>query len=224
MRIRGILLLVLIVASALGLSLVLSYPRGQDVTFYSYLSGVIAPLISSNKLIRVNLYNHDITLYEGTTIVKQAKIAATGNPRNSTATPTGNFRILSKEKRHISSLSGVIMPLSLRFNGPYYFHDIPLHKDGTVINTQYSNGCIRLPGDLAQELFQWADIGTRVQIFNVEFAKTADAPMVYLLTPNGYRRPIATLAAFESRGYQWKDVFILPAQELAVLPLGAIIQ
>ncbi len=171
-----------------------------------------------NQLIRVNLYNYSIALYEKGMLYKMARIAAPGNPDNSTRTPTGKFRILSKDKWHHST-SGVIMPWSLRFNGPYYFHDIPLTKKGEIIRTRYSHGCIRLPTGFAEEMFTWARIGAYVEIYNASLARADDGIMVYQLTVDGYRKPILTEQEFLARGYRWQDVAVIPAVELAALPV-----
>ena len=203
-----------------------AYLHSIDTSFSGYLSGLMLNFWGGeqNQLIRVNLYNHSIALYENGDLYTSARIAGTGNPNNRTATPTGKFRILSKDKRHISGLSGAIMPYSLRFYEGYYFHDIPLYPSGEVITTRYSAGCIRLPTALAANMFDWAHIGAYVEIYSAKLARAEDAQTVYLLTEDGYRQPIATEHAFLSRGYQWKDVVVVPAGELSGLPIGGYIQ
>ncbi len=183
-----------------------------------------AILPPDDSLIRVNLYSGTITLIEHGTLYKQAMISASGNPLTHTATPTGSFRILSKEPRHISSLSGVIMPLSLRFYQGYYFHSIPSYPNGGLITTRYSAGCIRLPKGLDREIYDWVHIGTRVELYRAQLARADDSPAVYLLTEDGHRQPITSERVFLARGYQWKDVAILPSAELASMPIGGSIQ
>lgn len=193
------------------------YP--QEISPSGYFSGILATIIGekSDKSIRVNLYSQTITLFENGDLVKQAKIAAAGHPR-STPTPQGSFKILSKEKRHISTLSGLVMPLSLRFYKGYFFHGIPLTRSGYVVSTVYSNGCIRLGPGLDQEIFNWADVGTKVQVYSAQLVKSIDDPMVYFLTKDGFKEPIANEEIFNSRGYKWKDVITIPLLELEAFP------
>ena len=194
------------------------------------MSGYLSALMlnfwggTQDQLIRVNLYNHSIALYEHGNLYKYARVAGTGNPNNSTATPTGRFRILSKDRWHISGLSGVIMPLSMRFYEGYYFHDIPLTPAGKIIDTKYSHGCIRLPTELAKEMFDWTNVGAYVEIYSSRLARADDADTVYLLTEDGYRQPIASERAFVSHGYRWQDVVVVPPAELASMPIGGIVQ
>lgn len=226
MRRQIFVLLLIAVAIISGYGLLSNRLQSQDISFSGYLSGFIAQAITPPKdsLIRVNLYSGTITLFERGTLYKQAMISASGNPTDNTATPTGSFRILSKELRHISSLSGVTMPYSLRFFGGYYFHAIPSTPDGALITTRYSAGCIRLPDGLIQEVYNWARIGTRVEIYRARLARADNAPAVYLLTEDGHRQPIASERAFLSRGYKWSDVATIPSAELASMPIGGMIQ
>ncbi len=206
-----------------GYGLLSYHLASQDTSFSGYLSGLMLNFWGGeqNQLIRVNLYNHSIALYENGTLYKLARVAGTGNPYNYTATPTGTFRILSKDRWHISSLSGVIMPLSMRFFGGYYFHDIPLTPAGAIINTKYSHGCIRLPTVLANEMFAWTNVGAYVEIYSSALARADGTQTVYSLSEDGTRRPVASERAFISHGFRWQDVAVVPPEELDGLVLGA---
>ncbi len=213
----------ILVAACTGLGL---YLQANDTSFGGFLSGVLLNFYGGeqNQLIRVNLHNKSLALYESGNLFKLDHIAAGGPPGTQYATHTGHFRILSKDKWHISTYH-VIMPLSLRFDGPRYFHDIPLHMDRTPYTTEYSHGCIRLPHAMAMTLFDWANIGAYVEVYDASLARADDGSQtVYLLTADGYRQPIATAAAFLAHGYHWGDVVTIPAQELNGLPIGPAIQ
>ena len=213
--IAGIMLLAVLVSFS-------GYLISQDVSWDGYLSGLMLNFWGGeeHQLIRVNLHNHSIALYQSGVLYKLARVAGTGNPNNGTATPTGKFRILSKDKWHISS-QRVIMPWSLRFSDKgYCFHDIPLTLAGARINTTYSHGCVRLPTVLAQEMFAWTNVGAYVEIYDASLARADGTLMVYLLNEDGSRVPIATEADFVARGYRWEDVAVVPAAELDGLPLA----
>ncbi len=216
---------ILIVTSA-GYGLLSRHLTSQDTSFSGYLSGLMLNFWGgeNDQLIRVNLHNHAITLYQHGVLYKAAQIAGAGNPYNSTATPTGRFRILSKDKWHISNLSGVIMPLSMRFFEGYYFHDIPLTPDGRIINTKYSHGCIRLPTALAKEMFDWTNVGAYVEVYNASLAREEHSEKVYRLNEDGTRQHIVSQAAFTAHGYHWEDVAVVPDLELSGLIVGPALQ
>jgi L,D-transpeptidase-like protein len=223
MRKELIVSLAIIVITATGYGLLTSRLTSQDTTFQGYLSGLLLNFWGGDQsqVIRVNLRNSMIALYENDSVYTIAKIAGAGNPFDVTATPTGKFRILSKEIQHISRLSGVIMPLSMRFFEGYYFHDIPLTPDGYLIRTRYSHGCIRLPHDLAQKMFQWVRIGAHVEIYNATLVRAEHDQRVYWLSEDGQRRPIASEASFIANGFRWEDVVVVPPAEVYGLPIGA---
>lgn len=197
----------------------------QDISLAGYFSEIFADISQtitgqqSDKLIRVNLYNYSLALYDGGQLIKQDKIAAAGNPANA-PTPTGTFKILSKEKKHISGLCGLVMPWSLRFYKGYYLHDLPTYRSGQPYYSTYSSGCIRLSNELAPEVFNWADIGTKVEIYNSELVRAQDDPTVYVLTKDGWRKPIPSPEIFEAHGYKWSNIAIIPMTEIQNYPLG----
>lgn len=226
MRKTFVLPLFLAVTTLAGYGFISLQLRTQDTSFSGYLSGLMLNFWGGekNQLIRVNLHNYSIALFDRGALTKMARIAAPGNPNDGTRTPTGKYRVLSKDKWHLSG--SIVMPWAVRFNGPYYFHDIPLiKKTGAIITTRYSHGCIRLPSALAEEMFNWANIGAYVEIYDASLARADDgSSTVYLLTVDGYRYAIASEHAFIERGYRWTDVAVLPAAELTALPSGGTIE
>jgi hypothetical protein len=220
------LILFLILGSAVFLGFFefyLFYLAPQEISFTSYFSNIFASLLTpeSNKTIRINLYNKSLTLIENGELLKQAKIAAAGRPKVA-PTPTGNFKISLKDKRHISGLSGLVMPLSLRFYGSYFLHGLPTTLSGRIIDTPYSNGCVRLPTGLDEEIFNWADIGTKVEIYNSSLVKSVEALTVYYLNQDGTKEPISSPEEFVGRGFRWRDIVIIPLLELNALPLAGL--
>lgn len=212
-RMWPLLVLVAVVCGGyLGFS---AYLRSEDISWNGYLSGLMLNVWGGerNQLIRVNLHNHFIALYQNGELIEFDRIAATGNPDDYTATPTGRFRILSKDAWHLSG--AYIMPLALRFYKGYYFHDIPLYRaDESTVKSRYSHGCIRLPHELAEQVFEWANVGAYVEIYDASLARADGSDTVYRLLADGSRVPIANEAEFNARGYRWQDVAVLPAPEL----------
>jgi len=200
------------------------YP--YDVSLNGYFSGILESITpsQSDKLIRINLYNKALTLYQDGTLIQQTKISAAGNPKY-TPTPPGDYKILSKEKKHISGISGLIMPLSLRFrNDGYYIHGFPLNKAGTMINTPYSNGCIRLAPGLDQQVYDWVELGTSVKVYNSQLVRAAQDQTVYLLTPDGAKKGIPTPEVFVAHGFDWSQIAIVPMAEILNYPTDGLVE
>lgn len=220
---KWVLFLIIGAAAFLGLfEFYLLYLEPQEMNFSSFFSSVLGSLISpqSNKEIRINLYNKSLTLLENGALYKEAKISAAGHPK-ATPTPVGNFKISLKDKRHISGISGLVMPFSLRFYGGYYLHGLPTTRSGKIVNTTYSNGCVRLGPGLEEEVFNWAEINTKVVIYNSALVKAEEALTVFYLKPDGTKEPISSLEEFVGRGFRWKDIVTIPLVELNALPLSS---
>jgi len=113
------------------------------------------------KKIVVNLSTQEAYAYENNRLVMKGFISS---GQTKYKTPTGRYRVLAKEKFHISNEwpkpdGGAEMPYMLRLT----WSGVALHL-GYVPNRPASHGCVRLADGFAQELFKWADIGTRVII------------------------------------------------------------
>lgn len=74
-------------------------------------------------------------------------------------TPTGNFTITEKDEDHISNLYFVPMPYMMRLTND----GIAIH--GSMVEEGFaSRGCIGVPDDFAELLFNEVELGTRVLI------------------------------------------------------------
>lgn len=79
-------------------------------------------------------------------------------------TRTGLYSVLEKDRDHVSqSYSNAMgapaaMPLALKVYGNVWVHA------GDVIGGYCSHGCVNLPWATAEELYEWADLGTPVLI------------------------------------------------------------
>ncbi|WP_148224941.1 L,D-transpeptidase family protein [Nitratifractor salsuginis] len=87
---------------------------------------------------------------------------STGKPGH--RTPSGHFRVLEKELRHVSSRypephGGARMDYMLRLTN----YGVAMHL-GYVPNYPASHGCIRMENGFAQRMFAWANVGTPVVV------------------------------------------------------------
>jgi len=126
-------------------------------------------LAGDGQLIVVSISEQHLYAYQGGTLI-DSFIVSTGI-RNSTH--TGTFHILDKLTDPYSDPWGFWMP---DWMGIYYvgdledgFHALPVlpggqHLWGEDLGTPASYGCIVLSVDDAQTLYNWAQVGTTVQI------------------------------------------------------------
>ncbi len=138
------------------------------ILFVNLLLGVV----EASPVIRINIPELMLRLYDGPTLVKEYSIAV-GVPYE--PTPVGNFRIFYKEKSPTwypgSGFTdktpvppGPDNPLGSRwmeFSPAYGIHGT--NKDWSI-EYPVSGGCIRMHNADVQELYDIADIGTPVII------------------------------------------------------------
>ena len=140
--------------------------RQQPVARQRTVSGQAAPT-SSGKSILVNLTKQWLYAFEDGTQVFNAPVA-TG--RNGMETPAGNFSIYAKLK--IQTMEGVLdgkkwvvpnVPNVMYINGGVALHGTYWHNlFGT--GARPSHGCVNLPLKAAAWLYDWAPMGTPVEV------------------------------------------------------------
>ncbi len=127
-----------------------------------------APVYASGaKRIVVNLSHQWLYAYEGEAQVFSAPIS-TG--RDGFNTPTGNFSVYAKNPLQTMSgtLQGEYYNVPNVPNAMYIVGDVAMH--GTYWHNMFgtgvrmSHGCINLPLDSAAWLYNWAPVGTPVQV------------------------------------------------------------
>lgn len=95
-------------------------------------------------------------------------------------TPTGEYAIMNKADNAFSAIFGVYMPFWMAFNyqndiGAYVgIHELPyklvnglkVYRFGNYIGSKKTGGCVALNPGEAKEVYDWANVGTRVRIFD----------------------------------------------------------
>ncbi len=122
------------------------------------------PKYNDRVYLDVSLEKQVITLFDNGEIQAMYRIAATGNPRYS-PTPKGEFKVLHKKESHFSSIAKVWMPWSIHFYGNYFIHGVPYYPGGKLYTGKYSGGCVRVPTNQQQDLYQKIAIGTPVVVY-----------------------------------------------------------
>ena len=136
--------------------------------------------------IRISLSRQRAYFYKGNDLVGESPISS---GRKGYDTPPGSYRVIQKDKDHVSNLygdyvddsgevvqanvdvtkqetpegatfSGAKMPYFLRFTGGYGLHA------GKLPGHRASHGCIRLPREMARHFYENAVTGMPVTIEN----------------------------------------------------------
>jgi LysM repeat protein len=116
---------------------------------------------TSGRWIDIDLSKQRLTAYEGSTPVRST-LVSTGLPR--TPTPTGQYRIYVKYVADDMAGPGYYLPdvpYTMYFYKGYSIHGTYWHSN---FGHPMSHGCVNLPTPEAQWLFNWASVGTLVNI------------------------------------------------------------
>ena len=108
------------------------------------------------RFIAANLSEMRLYLFENGVATATYPILSKGKRGSRWETPTGLYKIETKEQDHFSSLGQVHMPQSMQFFGNFFIHGWPYYPDGTPVPEGYSGGCIRLSTDDATAVFEFA--------------------------------------------------------------------
>jgi len=171
---------------------------------------------NEGKVIVSDLSGMQAYTYENGVLIGTYPLQSKGRPGTAWQTPAGTYTINTKEENHFSTIGEVWMPYSMQFFGNYFIHGWPYHPDGTPVPEGYSGGCIRMENEDVKELYDFADIGTKVIV-------VADTPPftqgVYLDKGQGLRginSDAYTVADVESGAI----IFEKDAQE--ILPVASL--
>ncbi len=115
--------------------------------------------VGYSKEIVANLDKMKVYLIENNKTIETFDIVSVGRPGSFYETPTGTYKIETKEKNHFSNLGKVHMPFSMQFFGNFFIHGIPYHPDGTRVSSFYSGGCIRMKDIDAEKIYDFAEAG-----------------------------------------------------------------
>ena len=129
-----------------------------------------APQPSSNKRIVIDLSEQHMYVYQDGGLL-YSWVTSTGMP--GAATIPGNFKVLTKLPNAYAYTWGLQMPywLGIYWAGSLQngIHALPIMADGRILWDGYlgqpvSYGCVILSTENAQTLYNWAEVGTPVDI------------------------------------------------------------
>src|SRR3989344_5733919 len=133
------------------------------------------------NFISADLSSMKVSLYKDGKLVKEVAILSKGREGSWWETPAGLYKIESKEKSHFSSFGRVYQPWSMAFQGNFFIHGWPHYKDGTGVPEGYSGGCIRLSDADAKAIYDLAEVGWPVLVYEHDYA--SDGAHFSMATP-----------------------------------------
>lgn len=190
----SVFLIVLILAIGAGLSLYflrtseysysLNLPKGMmpgstlqygsmpALSNSDYFNQVRSAFIEQKAdFIEADLSAMKVRVFEKGAIIEEVPIKTKGRDGSWWETPAGIYKVETKEDTHFSSIGKVYQPWSMQFQGNFFIHGWPYHKDGTPVATSFSGGCVRLTTEDAKKVFDHAKVGMPILVYEKDFAK-----------------------------------------------------
>lgn len=136
-----------------------------------------------DSLIAADLTNMKLYLFVNGHATATIDILSKGKRGSRWETPTGLYKIETREKDHFSSIGEVHMPYSMQFFGNFFVHGWPYYPGGEPVPEGYSGGCIRLSTEDAEKVFEFAKRGTPIFVWEDENASTTKMTMTSTPAP-----------------------------------------
>jgi len=146
---------------------------------------VLLQTTPENAIVLVSLSSQRAYLYAGTILAIDTPISS---GKKAGFTPTGNFTILEKDPNHRSNIYGNFVdsrgrvvragvsaridsaPSGTHYEGAPMFYFMRLTPEGVGMHIGIlpgypaSHGCIRMPAEIAPQVYTHVRVGTRVQV------------------------------------------------------------
>ncbi len=145
----------------IGQVLIISFNPADYKSADPYYKSKIIQVEGNTKHILVVLSEQKLYTYEGNTLIASYLISS-GVPAHPTV--TGIFKVWIKLESTTMSGDGYYLPNVLNtmyFYGDYGIHGTYWHNN---FGTPMSHGCINMSDKDAEEVFNWAQVGTFVQV------------------------------------------------------------
>lgn len=168
------------------------------------------------KLIVADLEGMTMQLYLDGEKTAEYPLMGKGRPGSHWETPSGLYTIHTKERTHLSSIGGVYMPYSMQFFGNYFIHGRTYYPDGTQTSSTYSGGCIRMETVYAEKVYNFADIGTKVFVYD-----PPESPNKNKLALHNLEAPAVSAAAYLIADLDTGDVYA-EKNASTTYPIGSI--
>lgn len=141
------------------------------------------PKLNRFRLFEIDLTDNRILFYENGLLERTFPVAYQAPYGAWFQTPTGYFSVGVKKQKFLSSIVPVFMEDAVQMYEDFFIHNIPYHRDGTKVTTQFSGGCIRLEDVIAKDFFATAQTGDSIVSYTT---------LEHLVVRSGFISPVDT--------------------------------
>lgn len=134
--------------------------------------------LAHERMIAADLTDMKLYLFENGHATATIDILSKGKRGSRWETPTGLYKIETREEDHFSSIGEVHMPYSMQFFGNFFVHGWPYYPNGTPVAEGFSGGCIRLSTEDAKKVFEFAKRGTPIFVAEKQAQQEASSTPV----------------------------------------------
>lgn len=115
--------------------------------------------------IEVDLTAQKALLYDGGKLIKVLNLAYQSPEFKWFEAPTGYYNIGVKHEKHLSSIFPVTMPYSMQYYQDFFIHGIPYHRDGTLVSSDFTGGCLRFKDEEIKKIYDFTKTGDQVAVY-----------------------------------------------------------
>ena len=136
----------------------------------------MAKLIKNKEsFIYANLKNMELALYKEGEKLRVFPVQGKGAEWFWGETPAGIYSVGFKSRLHFSTAARVWMPYAIQYYGNYFIHGWPYDRAGRLLSPGPSGGCIRLNTQEAAAVFEFAQLGMPILVFDERIPRVLPA-------------------------------------------------
>ncbi len=154
----------------------------------------------AGKLIAIDLQTMVLTLYEDGSAIAKYPILAKGEVGSPEETPPGFYTVLAKESDRFDTRAHIDLPWSVQFYGNQFIHGWPYAVSGALVDASSAGG-IRLRTEDAALVYEFAELGTGIFIYNPRMPKAS-------LTLDALPAPLVSAESYLVADIDTGDVFL----------------
>jgi len=123
------------------------------------------PYLVVNRGVEIDLATNKTFLYDEGNLIAVLPLLYQSPPNVWHQSPTGLYKIRTREKLHWSTVGLVWMPYSMQYYEDFFLHGIPYYPDGRKLTSTVSGGCLRFADEVAKKIYDFVKIGDPILVY-----------------------------------------------------------
>ena len=123
------------------------------------------PLLTEERGVVINLSLSKVFLYDQNKLLYVLPLTYQSPENKWFVSPTGFYRIKTREKLHWSTIALAWMPYSMQYYENFFLHGIPYYPNGKKITSTVSGGCLRFQDEIAKQIYDFVKIKDQVLVY-----------------------------------------------------------